>query len=104
MEEDSYISIILGRLFLATVGAIIDVKREKITLEVREEKVEFDVFKMAQEFSSMTSYFRMDVVKDCAKDVLPLVFKNPLITRLICDTKEVKATNKVKKRASRKRY
>ena len=48
MEEDSQIPIILGCPFLATTGAIIDVKRGKITFKVREEKVEFDVFKMAQ--------------------------------------------------------
>ena len=48
MEEDRQISIILGRPFLATAGAIIDVKREKITLEIEEEKVEFDVFKKPQ--------------------------------------------------------
>ena len=32
MEEDSQIPIILGRPFLATAGAIIDVKRGKIKL------------------------------------------------------------------------
>ena len=47
MKEDSQIPIILGRPFLASSGVIIDVKRGKITLEVRKEKVEFDVFKMA---------------------------------------------------------
>ncbi|XP_050914787.1 uncharacterized protein LOC127129692 [Lathyrus oleraceus] len=41
IKEDSHIPIILGRPFLATDGAIIDVKKGKITFEVGEEKVEF---------------------------------------------------------------
>ena len=78
MEEDSQISIILGWPFLASIGAIIDVKRGKITLEVGEKKVEFDVFKMAQQSPIMTSYFWVDVVEVCAKDGLPQVPKEPL--------------------------
>ena len=41
IKEDSNIPIILGRPFLATAGAIIDVKKGKLTFEVGEEKVEF---------------------------------------------------------------
>ena len=48
MEEDRQIIIILGRPFLATVGVIIDVKRGKILLEIGDNKVKFDVFKMAK--------------------------------------------------------
>ena len=98
MEEDRQIPIILGRPFLATTGAIIDVKREKITLDIGEEKVEFDVFKKPQQSPSMNSCFRVDVVNVCKEDVLPRVPKEPLKTCLIRDTKEVKATKKVKKK------
>ncbi|XP_058735185.1 uncharacterized protein LOC131607180, partial [Vicia villosa] len=41
IQEDSNIPIILGRPFLATAGAIIDVKRGKLTFEVGEERIEF---------------------------------------------------------------
>ncbi|PNX64229.1 hypothetical protein L195_g062013, partial [Trifolium pratense] len=41
ITEDACIPILLGRPFLATAGAIIDVKRGKLTLEVGEEKIEF---------------------------------------------------------------
>ena len=41
IKEDSNIPIILGRPFLSTVEAIIDVKKGKLTFEVGEEKVEF---------------------------------------------------------------
>jgi len=41
MEEDSCIPIILWRPFLATAGAMIDVKNDKLFLQVGDEKVEF---------------------------------------------------------------
>ena len=44
MEEDKDIPIILGRPFLATGGAIIDVKHGKLTLQVDDEKVTFNVY------------------------------------------------------------
>ncbi|XP_050919396.1 uncharacterized protein LOC127136930 [Lathyrus oleraceus] len=40
INEDSNIPIILRRPFLATAGAIIDVKKGKLTFEVGDEKVE----------------------------------------------------------------
>ncbi|GJS09893.1 hypothetical protein Tco_0366689 [Tanacetum coccineum] len=43
MREDSRIPIILGRLFLATARAMIDVFNKKITLRVGSEEVIFDV-------------------------------------------------------------
>ncbi|XP_057996511.1 uncharacterized protein LOC131175850 [Hevea brasiliensis] len=44
MKEDVQISIILGRPFLATAGAIIDVKNGRLTLKVEDEEVEFNMF------------------------------------------------------------
>ncbi|XP_074346770.1 uncharacterized protein LOC141685577 [Apium graveolens] len=41
MEEDANIYIILGRPFLATAGAIIDMKNGRILFQVGEEKMEF---------------------------------------------------------------
>ncbi|XP_042444018.1 uncharacterized protein LOC122029134 [Zingiber officinale] len=43
MEEDPKITIILGRTFLATAGAIIDVKGHKLSLEIGKKKIEFDL-------------------------------------------------------------
>jgi hypothetical protein len=42
MEEDPQIPIILGKAFLRTAGAFIDVKNVRITLNVGDEKVEFN--------------------------------------------------------------
>ncbi|XP_021767611.1 uncharacterized protein LOC110732000 [Chenopodium quinoa] len=43
MDEDATIPIILGRPFLDTSGAMIDVKSAKISLKIGEEAVEFDL-------------------------------------------------------------
>ena len=42
-EEDKEIPIILGRLFLATDKAMIDVQKEELKLRVQEEEVRFNV-------------------------------------------------------------
>ena len=44
MKEDKDIPIILGRPLLATGGAIIDVRCGKLTLQVDDEKVTFNVY------------------------------------------------------------
>lgn len=41
INDGSNIPIILGRPFFATVSAIVDMKKGKLTFEVGEEKVEF---------------------------------------------------------------
>ena len=43
MDEDDTIPIILGRPFLATSGAMIDVRSAKISLKVGDEIIEFDL-------------------------------------------------------------
>ncbi|XP_057723895.1 uncharacterized protein LOC130939847 [Arachis stenosperma] len=44
MEEEANASIILGRPFLATAGAIIDVQKGESVLRLHEEKIVFNVF------------------------------------------------------------
>ncbi|XP_020254122.1 uncharacterized protein LOC109831194 [Asparagus officinalis] len=44
IKEDSQIPIILGRPFLATAGAIIDMKNGKLSLNIGDEQVNFDLF------------------------------------------------------------
>lgn len=45
MPEDTHVPIILGRPWLATTEAVIDVKIGKLTLEVGEEKMVFELQK-----------------------------------------------------------
>ena len=46
MEEDTQVPLLLGRPFLATGAALIDVKKGELTLRVREEIVHFNLNKI----------------------------------------------------------
>ena len=62
-EEESHIPIILGKPFLATTGAMIDVKNDKLSLQVGDEKVEFN---LPQSMASPTiddSCCRVDILE-----------------------------------------
>ncbi|XP_050919459.1 uncharacterized protein LOC127137002 [Lathyrus oleraceus] len=67
IKEDSHIPIILGRPFLATSGAIIDVKKGRLTFEVGEEKVEFLLAKFLQAPAIDESCCFLDVIDECVK-------------------------------------
>ncbi|XP_050919503.1 uncharacterized protein LOC127137048 [Lathyrus oleraceus] len=69
IKEDSYIPIILGRPFLATVGAIIDVKKGKLTFKVGEEKIEFLLAKFLQAPTIDDSCCFLDVINECVKEM-----------------------------------
>ena len=43
MEEDAQVSIISRRLFLAMTGTMIDVKNKKLSMNIDDEKVEFNI-------------------------------------------------------------
>ena len=74
MEEDNQVSLLLGRLFLATRAALIDVQKGELTLRVGNEVVHFNLNKsltqpdvdveicMAVENSSPISF---DLISDC---------------------------------------
>ncbi|KAJ9162814.1 hypothetical protein P3X46_022558 [Hevea brasiliensis] len=63
MEEDVRTPIILGRPFLATAGANIDVKNGKLKLIVGEEEIEFNLFQHSKEPAVMNSCYRVDVIE-----------------------------------------
>ncbi|XP_017972529.1 PREDICTED: uncharacterized protein LOC108661149 [Theobroma cacao] len=61
--DDVEIPLILERPFLATVGAIIDVKNGKITFRVGEEEVVFNLFNATQ-YPYTDSCYKVDLVKE----------------------------------------
>jgi len=63
MEEDSHIPIILGRPFLATAGAMIDVKNGKLSFQVGDEKVEFCPPQSMASPSSDDTCCRVDILE-----------------------------------------
>ncbi|XP_021725337.1 uncharacterized protein LOC110692616 [Chenopodium quinoa] len=64
MDEDERIPIILGRPFLTTSKAIIDVKEGKMTLKVDNDSIEFDLNKVMRQSSSNNECFRTDTIEN----------------------------------------
>ena len=62
MEEDCEVPIILGRPFLATGKALIDVHNEKLTLRVNEEEVKFNIYNTLQYPNEVHSCNRIDLI------------------------------------------
>ena len=53
MEEDRNVPLILGRPFLTTGRALIDVQQGNLILKINDEHVTFDMFKAMQHPSTM---------------------------------------------------
>ncbi|XP_020250927.1 uncharacterized protein LOC109828314 [Asparagus officinalis] len=68
IEEDSNIPIILGRPFLATAGAIIDVKNGRLSLNIGGETVEFDLSNTMKLPLTDTICYRVDVIDKCTHE------------------------------------
>ncbi|XP_050890249.1 uncharacterized protein LOC127095624 [Lathyrus oleraceus] len=71
IDEDFQISIILGRPFLATVEAIIDVQRGKLTFESCNEKIRFILAKLLKNPSLRDSLCLVDLFSDCVQENPP---------------------------------
>ena len=71
MEEDRATPIILGRLFIATRQALVDVKNGELTLGVGEDRVKFNLYK-SMEFPNTenASCMRMNALISSQEDVL----------------------------------
>ncbi|XP_074356161.1 uncharacterized protein LOC141695851 [Apium graveolens] len=69
MNEDVDIPIILGRPLLATAGTNIDVKARKLTLNVGEEKVDFDLNQAVKWLSVKTGCYLVDVREEFVNKV-----------------------------------
>ena len=62
MEEDKEIPIILGRPFLATDKAMIDVQRGELKLRVHEDEVKFNVFEAVRHPAESDTCFMAEIV------------------------------------------
>ncbi|XP_057989091.1 uncharacterized protein LOC131172164 [Hevea brasiliensis] len=79
MEEDIQIPIILGRPFLATAGAVIDVKNRLRTLKVGDEKVEFNLFNAMKHKLEPDECFKVDIIdKKVEEEFIKAHFEDPL--------------------------
>ena len=80
MEEDKEVLIILGRPFLATEQALIDVKNGELTLRVGDEEVRFNLTKTMRFFNDdKRTCMRVDSLIPSINEVLHcMVESNPL--------------------------
>ena len=72
MEEDQDVPLILGRPFLATARALIDVQQEKLILRLNDDQIIFDMYKTIKNFASWDSspYFQISSLDEIAQDEL----------------------------------
>lgn len=61
IDEDFWIPILIGRPFLDTSGAIIDVKRGRLTFEVGDERIEFILSRLKKNPSLRYSCCLVDI-------------------------------------------
>ncbi|XP_021666346.2 uncharacterized protein LOC110654598 [Hevea brasiliensis] len=84
MEEDVQIPIILGRPFLETTRAIIDVKNKRLTLKVGEEEVDFKMFHAMKQKQDMYMCLRIDIIDELVKEEFNKRYlKDPLETCVV---------------------
>ena len=69
MDEDRDIPIILGRPFLATGKALIDVQKGELRLRVQDEEVTFNVFKAMKLPEASDDVFRVDVLDTVVAEI-----------------------------------
>ena len=81
MEEDKEIPIILGRPFLATGRAMIDVQRGELKLRVQDDEVKFNVFEAVRHPIESDTCFTIEIVEAIVSSQSGLV--NPLETSLV---------------------
>ncbi|XP_073153803.1 uncharacterized protein [Henckelia pumila] len=88
MEEDLDMPLILGRPFLATGKALIDVQKGELHLRVGDEKISFDVFNALKFSQNNEECFQIDVVDSLLYDYVQDTFQEPLEAAILstsCD-------------------
>lgn len=83
-EEDKEISLILGRLFLATGRTLIDAQKGELTMRVQDQEVTFNVFKAMQFPKEAEDCLRIDWVESAVNEFSEgNVYGDPLETTLV---------------------
>ncbi|XP_008230731.1 PREDICTED: uncharacterized protein LOC103329970 [Prunus mume] len=82
MEEapihDNQLPLILGRPFMATAGAIIDVKKDTLTMNVFDETIAFKVFEASKFPSDEHEVFQLDAIDTMVKEAVPMSYLEPI--------------------------
>ncbi|XP_073526517.1 uncharacterized protein [Phyllobates terribilis] len=79
IPADSPIPIIVGRPFLATAGALIDVKQGVLSFNIGEEKMEFNLPKVVKQPSFEDDVYSLDVVEKATQEsLMAILIDDPL--------------------------
>ncbi|XP_057548205.1 uncharacterized protein LOC130826652 [Amaranthus tricolor] len=84
MEEDRQIPIILGRPFLHTAGAVIDVKNGRLTLSVGDDNITFNLSNALKGPMLEKKCYAIDVVDVICHDNLPLTLMKDPLEAVLC--------------------
>ena len=85
MAEDQEIPIILGQPFLATKRRLIHVQKGQLMLRVQDDQVSFNTFKSLSFTNEGSSYFILDAVETCTKEVVPEICIDELLAVRMVD-------------------
>ncbi|GAU36667.1 hypothetical protein TSUD_15800 [Trifolium subterraneum] len=89
MTEDREVeSLLLGRPFLATGRALIDVEMGELMLRTDEEKIMFNVFEAMKRHDDESECFRVDVIEEVVEDVHVEEQPTPPLERVIVNSIE----------------
>ncbi|XP_073039342.1 uncharacterized protein [Primulina eburnea] len=87
MEEDMEMPLILGKPFLTTGKALIDVHEGKFRLRVGDEEITFDVFNALKHTLRTDDYFRINAVDSLMCNFVQDAMKDPLEATLTTELK-----------------
>ena len=90
MEEDTLTPIILGRPFLGTAGCRIDVKNGKLSFDVGDDHVEFNLFKAAKFPSISDECNKIDVVDGLMRETVSNLDSNDPLEHLMLNDNTTK--------------
>ncbi|XP_041011490.1 uncharacterized protein LOC121255285 [Juglans microcarpa x Juglans regia] len=68
MEKDEEVPLILGRPFLATRKALIDIQKDELTLRANKEEVMFNIYQAMRIPEEPSTCFRVDVINQCVEE------------------------------------
>lgn len=67
-DKNAHVLLILKRPFLATIKTIINVKNKKMTFEIRDKKVKFNVFHLTKQRYCINSCCKVDIIRKCIEE------------------------------------
>ena len=96
MEEDQEVPLILGRPFLATGRALIDIQKGELTLRVNKEEVMFNIYQAIRFPEDLSTCFQVDVIEQCVVEAFQEDVQADNLERCITTSRLAKNLNGAK--------